>query len=210
MTLYYYYLSGSCYTFGLCLKSDSSIWTLPGPPSWIGVWTNLVEHTSLNHWYASIAVSLPTLGSFAASVTGYSHTHQYSNPSRCWRLNLLFLKRLPALNDLVVLQEPQRKMQPSDMSDFCLSPIAVPQLLHTMLDASKCFCCRKSISSSLFPNITGPTSMIEIFPTIVRAYLFPPIYRSFFVPFSYCTCTSLNNKPSSGRGLVHRWSIRHT
>ena len=189
MTLYYYYSSGSCYTFGLCLKSDSSTWTtLPGPPSRIGVWTNLVEHTSLNHWYASIAVSLPTLASSAASVTGYSRTYQYSNTSHCWRLNLLLLKKLPALNDLVVLQEPQRKMQPSDTSDFCLSPIAVPQLLHTLLDASKCFCCRKSISSSVFPNITGPTSRIEIFPAIVRAYLFPRICRSFFVPFSDCAC----------------------
>ena len=60
-------------------------------------------------------------------------THQCSNTSHCWRFNLLLLKTLPTLNYLVVLQEAQRKMQSSDTSDFCLSAIAVSQLLHTML-----------------------------------------------------------------------------
>lgn len=50
-------------TLGLCLKRDSSIWTItPTPPSTTGPsLMSLVEHTSLNHWYTSIAV-FRTLG----------------------------------------------------------------------------------------------------------------------------------------------------
>ena len=70
------------------------------------------------------------------------------------------LKKFPALNDLVVLHELKQKMQSSDMSEsvrflpqchssttvaahhFCCTPC--------MLEASKCFGCRKSFSSSVF------------------------------------------------------------
>ena len=92
-------------------------------------------HTSLNHWYASIAVSLPTLASSAASETGYWRTHQYSSRSHFCRVSLLLLKKLPAGKDLVVLHAAQRKMQPSEISDFCPSVIPVLHLLHIMFVA---------------------------------------------------------------------------
>ena len=88
------------------------------------------------------------------------------NTSHCWRLNLHLISSPQWLGG--VAWTAAGKMQPSDISDFCLSAIAVPQLLYTLLEASKCFCCRKSISSSVFQNVTWPISRMDIFPTIVH------------------------------------------
>ena len=88
------------------------------------------------------------------------------NTSHCWRLNLHLISSPQWLGG--VAWTAAGKMQPSDMSDFCFSAIAVPQLLYTLLEASKCFCCRKSISSSVFQNVTWPISRMDTFPTIVH------------------------------------------
>ena len=60
--------------------------TGPVPPrrrmSWF---ISLEEHTSLSHWYTSIAVVLETPASLCASVTAYCLHHQYSRTRIVWR-----------------------------------------------------------------------------------------------------------------------------
>ena len=57
---------------------------------------SLEEHTSLSHWYTSIAVVLETPASLYASVTAYCLHHQYSRTKLVWRDTRVLSKNVPS------------------------------------------------------------------------------------------------------------------
>ena len=103
------------------------------------IWSSLVEHNYLNHWYT---ISLLTHAFSATSVTRYSHTHQCSNTNHWWRVNLLLLKILQALKDLVVLHELWERYS----YQRCLTSVSVPLHCYSCYTPCWCFCCSKPIS----------------------------------------------------------------
>ena len=67
--------------------------------------SSFVEQTSLKYWYACTAVTLVTCASSLASVTGYSHTHQFSRINHFCRVILDFEKKLlPLCADDVITE----------------------------------------------------------------------------------------------------------
>ena len=103
------------HTFGLCLNSDSLIWTIiPGPPNTIGILNSLVEHTSRSQLYMSHADLSVISTSIAISVTGYSLDHHKMASIHFWSVSFDFEKKDPFLIDLVVLHEGQYQHTPSD------------------------------------------------------------------------------------------------
>ena len=120
------------YTFGLCLKRDSSICTvMPCPPSMIGgSCKRRVVHTSRNHWYTSMAVCSSTSASSLLSLTGYCLAHQYIMIIHFFRGSRDFAKKLDSLIDLVVLHLLQYQHMPSVLSRRFLSRIARAHLIY--------------------------------------------------------------------------------
>ena len=115
------------------------------------IWSSLVEHNYLNHWYT---ISLFTHAFSATSVTRYSHTHQCSNTNHWWRVNLLLLKILQALKDLVVLHELWERYS----YQRCLTSVSVPLHCYSCYTPCWCFCCSKPISFSVFLKTKQPIS----------------------------------------------------
>ena len=96
------------FTFGLWLKSDSSIWTTtPGPPRSSGESrvVSLQLHMSRRYWYACTADISVILASSAVCVTGNCRHHPWITTSHCERESLDFSKKLPCLTLWHFLQE---------------------------------------------------------------------------------------------------------
>ena len=167
MNIKYYILCCMChYTFGLWLNSDSSAWTIvPGPPSLIGVASSLVLHTSLNHWYPSIAVLLAMSASLQAVVTGILMLQRCIKWIHFWSVNFDLLKNDPVLIDLYVEQLGHRQLQPSlhalvvHLTQF----IDNPHVAQFMLLANRLLLFRKSIAAVVpLAKIIGPKVDIDI------------------------------------------------